>query len=196
MLIAQITDLHAGDPVAGLDPHLAPTTGVRRAVRHLNAMRPRPACVMITGDLVAEERLERYEALATVLRGLEVPFYVIPGNHDDRALIRSVFGASGAVSAESAFLHFALDMGDLRLVALDTHDPGREGGLLCPARLAWLEGCLAEAADRPTIGFIHHPRFATGIEKFDEIGLSNSAAFDTVPPLSIPSRYFILLDSS
>jgi 3',5'-cyclic AMP phosphodiesterase CpdA len=181
MLIAQITDLHAGDRTAGLDPPLDTLEGVRRAVRHLNALSPRPALVMITGDLVAEERLECYEALAAVLQGLEVPYHVIPGNHDDRTLIRRVFGPIGAVPAdEGDFLHYALDCGELRLVALDTHDPGHEGGVLCAARLAWLEGCLAAAQDRSTIIFMHHPPFATGIEKFDAIGLANGPEFGAI----------------
>jgi 3',5'-cyclic AMP phosphodiesterase CpdA len=175
MLIAQITDLHAGDPSAGLDPPLDTLAAVRAAVRHLNALRPRPALVMITGDLVADERSPAcYEALAATLQDLQFPFHVLPGNHDDRAFIRRVFTPLGAMPAEDGdFLHYALDQGDLRLIALDTHDPGREGGLLCAARLAWLERRLASAPDRPTLLFMHHPPVAIGIEKFDAIGLAN-----------------------
>ncbi len=175
MLIAQITDLHAGDATARLDPPLDTLEGVRRAVRHLNWLRPRPALVMITGDLVAdEESLACYEALAAALRELEVPFHVLPGNHDDRGFIRRVFTPLGALPAEEGdFLHYTLDAGELRLIALDTHEPGREGGLLCKARLAWLEDCLASAPERPTLLFMHHPPVATGIEEFDAIGLAN-----------------------
>ena len=180
MLIAQITDLHAGEPADDTRRLPATLDGVRRAVRHLNALRPRPARLMITGDLVATESLECYEALAVVLQDLELPFHVIPGNHDDRALIRRVFGPIGAAPAEGDFLHFAIDVEDLRLVALDTHDPGSAGGFLCAARLAWLERCLGEAPDRPTMIFMHHPPFDTGIEKFDEIGLSNGEAFGAI----------------
>ncbi len=42
MLIAQITDLHAGEPADDTRRLPATLDGVRRAVRHLNALRPRP----------------------------------------------------------------------------------------------------------------------------------------------------------
>lgn len=175
MLIAQITDLHAGDPSAGLDPPLDTLAAVGAAVRHLNALEPRPGLAMITGDLVADEKDPAcYEDLAVTLQDLQLPFHVLPGNHDDRAVIRRVFAPLGAMPAEEGeFLHYALDAGEVRLIALDTHDPGRENGLLCTARLAWLEDCLAAAPRRPTLLFMHHPPFATGIEKFDAIGLAN-----------------------
>jgi 3',5'-cyclic AMP phosphodiesterase CpdA len=45
---------------------------------------------------------------------------------------------------------------------------------MCDERLAWLETRLAEAPGRPTMIFLHHPPFATGIEHMDRIGLDGA----------------------
>lgn len=180
MLIAQITDLHAGYRVEVEGRSIDTLEGVRRAVAHINAMAPRPDAVVATGDLVAEERLETYQALAEALAPLAMPLYVIPGNHDDRGLIRQVFGAAGYLPAGEGFLHYALEDQELRLVALDTQNTGLVSGLLCAARLDWLSQTLAAAPDRPTLIVMHHPPFRTGIPGFDAIGLSGRDAFGEI----------------
>lgn len=180
MLIAQITDLHAGQRLE-VDGRVIDTLeGARRGVAHLNALDPRPVAVVVTGDLVAEERLDHYESVAAVLGGLAMPFHVIPGNHDDRALMRRVFGPAGNLPSDGEFLHYVIEDHDLRLIALDTQDPGKESGLLCKARLDWLERRLAEAPDRPTLVAMHHPPIATGIPEFDRMGLAAPGDFGTI----------------
>ncbi len=177
MLIAQITDLHAGDVVT-IDGETVDTFEcVNRAVAHLNALEPQPDMVIVTGDLVGEERRSHYEALDVALGKLKTPTYVIPGNHDDRALIREVFGGADYLPISGEFLHYTVEGSDLRLVALDTHDPGKGGGLLCQARLDWLEQCLGEAPAKPTLIAMHHPPFETGMWDFDNIGLTGFEEF-------------------
>ena len=136
MLIAQITDLHVGEVLDVGGSTIDTLECVRRAVAHLNALSSHTDVVIVTGDLVAEERLGHYETLAGVLGGLEAPFYVIPGNHDDRVLMREVFGKAGYFPTSGEFLHYIVEGFDLRLIALDTHDPGKDSGLLCQTRLA------------------------------------------------------------
>lgn len=180
MLLAQITDLHAGRSLQLDGSTIDTLDGASRAVAHLNAFLPRPDVVLVTGDLVAEERLDHYRDLSAVLARLKMPFYVLPGNHDDRDLMRAVFGEAGYLPAEGEFLHYTVDDYELRLIALDTHDPGEGGGLLCPARLDWLERRLAEAPTRPTLIAMHHPPFDTGLVDFDEIGLTGREAFGEI----------------
>ena len=50
----------------------------------------------------------------------------------------------------------------------------RAEGYLCAERLAWLEQRLAEAPERPTLIFMHHPPFLTGLAPLDTIGLTNA----------------------
>lgn len=64
----------------------------------------------------------------------------------------------------------------MRLIALDTHIPGQDGGYLCSERLRWLEARLAEAPTQPTLIFQHHPPFATGFAVLDQMGLEGAEA--------------------
>jgi 3',5'-cyclic AMP phosphodiesterase CpdA len=59
----------------------------------------------------------------------------------------------------------------VRLIGLDTQVPGQPGGRLCAERLAWLDARLGEAAARPTVVFMHHPPFVTGLQAMDAMGL-------------------------
>ena len=45
--------------------------------------------------------------------------------------------------------------------------PGEVAGHVCAARRDWLARVLAAAPDRPTLIFVHHPPFLTGIAHMD-----------------------------
>jgi Icc protein len=72
------------------------------------------------------------------------------------------------------FLHFVVEGWPVRLIGLDTLVPGSGSGLLCEERLGWLAARLDEARDRPTVIFMHHPPFATGIVHMDALGLAGA----------------------
>src|SRR6266404_5679035 len=93
--------------------------------------------------------------------------------------LRVAFAGDGYLPADG-FLQFTIEDYPVRLVALDTLIPGEGGGLLCSARLAWLDHVLASAPARPVLLMMHHPPFLTGIERMDRAGLQNSAAFAAV----------------
>src|ERR1051326_355901 len=72
------------------------------------------------------------------------------------------------------FIQYVVDAGPLRLVALDTLLPGSSGGLVDAERIAWLDARLGEAPSKPTMIFMHHPPFKTGIPYMDSIGLAGA----------------------
>ncbi|HEY5430584.1 MAG TPA: metallophosphoesterase, partial [Solirubrobacteraceae bacterium] len=96
------------------------------------------------------------------------PVYALAGNHDDRETLRRCFGLGGAAGEP---VQYAMDLGALRLIALDTTRPGEDGGELDSHRLRWLDAELARAPDQPTLLAMHHPPFAIGIAVWDAIGL-------------------------
>jgi 3',5'-cyclic AMP phosphodiesterase CpdA len=67
MLIAQITDLHV-EPGLEVKGNTIETVG--RAVAHLNAFSPRPDLVIVTGDLVARERLDGEAEILFLMTGI------------------------------------------------------------------------------------------------------------------------------
>jgi 3',5'-cyclic-AMP phosphodiesterase len=180
MLIAQLSDLHVSLPGSKTDLAYQTAAQLQRAVAHVGALDPRPDAVLLTGDLVNDGEPAEYARLAALLATLPMPVYVLPGNHDHREHLRAAFGAGGYLPV-SGPLCYAVDVGPLRLLALDTHVPGKPFGRLAPEQLAWLDARLAEAPGHPTLVAMHHPPFRTGIQRADdEMGLEGAEALEDV----------------
>ncbi len=69
-------------------------------------------------------------------------------------------------------LNYAVRLGPVRLIALDTKCPGRDGGQLGSEQLTWLDRVLSEDAATPTLVAMHHPPLVTGIPAMDAIGIA------------------------
>jgi Icc protein len=193
MLVAQITDTHilaAGKLYhsphraipADAEPgwsHIDTAACLAHAIAELNALKPRPEVIVITGDLTDHGAPEEYANLRAILAAAEMPVFVIPGNHDSRDGLRAAFTADGYLPAEGV-LQYAVEGYPMRLVALDTHIPGDHGGLLGTEQLDWLDRTLGDAPTQPTLVMMHHPPFSTGIEHMDRHSLKNPADFAAV----------------
>jgi len=180
MLIAQITDTHISTPGSVNDRYFRTPEHLERAVAHLNRLAPRPDVVLATGDLVERGEPEEYARLRAILDRLAMPLYVIPGNHDSREHLARAFADRGYLPTRGEFLHYTVEEWPVRLVGLDTQVPGQPGGALCPERLAWLDARLGEAPARPTLVFMHHPPFVTGLAAMDGMGLEGKEALAAV----------------
>lgn len=169
LLIAQITDLHIDDGSPGVNPLKGDTRQrLVRTVSYLNGLAPRPDLALITGDLTDFGTSAEYGAARTILDRLEMSSFVIPGNHDRRDEFRRAF-ADHRYLPRDGFLHYVVDDYPLRLIGLDTVVPGQEHGALCDARLGWLADRLSEDTAKPTLIFMHHPPFETGMPQLDEV---------------------------
>jgi Icc protein len=177
MLICQITDTHikaGGKPAYG---RVDTAAMLRRCIDHVARRTPRPDVVLLTGDLVDFGRADEYQFLRELLDSLPIPYYLLPGNHDDRQQLREAFPDHAYLRQWAPFVQYAIDDWALRLIALDTVIPGEGGGRLCDERLAWLDRQLAGAPQRPTLIAMHHPPFRTFIAHMDEIGLDGYRQF-------------------
>jgi 3',5'-cyclic AMP phosphodiesterase CpdA len=179
MIIAQISDPHITRPGAELDRTYATAEHLRRAVDHLLRLPARPDLVLLTGDCVDAGSAEEYERLRELLSPLTMPVYAVPGNHDDRQRLREAFGAQGT-RPMAEFVQYVVEDWPVRLIGLDTNVPGEPGGRLCAERLGWLADRLAEQPARPTVIFMHHPPFRTGLHVLDAMGLDGSEALGAV----------------
>jgi 3',5'-cyclic-AMP phosphodiesterase len=179
MLIAQITDTHVQMPGGLLDRNYDTAANLERAVHHLNAMTPRIDVVLLTGDAVDAGTPGEYARLREILSGLQAPLFVIPGNHDERDAMRRAFEPDGYLP-HAGFLQYTLEDWPVRLIALDTLIAGEHGGRLCDTRLQWLAARLREAPDRPTVIFMHHPPFRTGLAVMDAMGFDGADALARV----------------
>lgn len=172
MLIAQISDLHVaglGEKVLGVVPV---SENLERAVSCINALEPRPELVLITGDILHDGGAHQAQEAARLLRALQMPWYIIPGNHDDRTALRNTFDVSVCPTQDDEFIHYAFEASGVRFVALDTSEPGVAGGVFCRRRADWLEAQLSNDPQQPTVLFMHHPPIKFGILETDEDGFA------------------------
>ena len=175
MLIAQLTDLHIGAGRRLAYRKVDTATALERAVARVNAMVPRPDMVVFTGDIGDLGTADEYALVKDTLRDLDVPFYMIPGNHDQRTPLRAAFPDAMPIEDGGEFINYVIDAGPVRLIALDSLDEGRPEGKLCSARLDWLERTLHDGDDRPCVLFVHHPPVAVGIRHMDDQRLLSGA---------------------
>jgi 3',5'-cyclic AMP phosphodiesterase CpdA len=167
-VLVQLSDPHIGAQWAANDP----AAGLEAAIDALRTLGAGPDAVLVSGDLVDHAADEEYEQVRALLERLDAPAYVLPGNHDDRDALHRHFGVPGAGGEP---VQYAVDLGPLRLVVLDSTIPGEDGGELDDERLAWLEETLAAAPDAPTVVAMHHPPFVIGIAPWDAIALRPAA---------------------
>jgi 3',5'-cyclic-AMP phosphodiesterase len=163
-LLVQLSDLHLGADWHGRDP----TPAVEAALRAVGDLTPGPAAVLVTGDLAENAADAEYERARELLDSLGAPLHVLPGNHDDRAALRRWFDVPGL---DGEPVNYAVDLGPLRLVVVDTTLPGEDGGALDAERLEWLDGELGAEPEAPTLLAMHHPPLATAIRPLERIGL-------------------------
>ena len=163
-LLIQLSDPHIGATWADADP-VAGLTAVVEAVRQLPDA---PDAVLISGDLADHAADDEYAIVHELLARLGAPVYALPGNHDDRNTLRRHFDIPGTAGTP---VQYAVELGPLRLVVLDSRRPGEGRGQLDPGRLAWLDDELSAAPDLLTIVALHHPPVTTGIDVWDREGL-------------------------
>jgi 3',5'-cyclic AMP phosphodiesterase CpdA len=160
MRIVQITDSHVVDPGALWKGRVDTAAALRAAVARANAHAP--DLVVHTGDLTEDGTPAQCALAAEILSDLRAPLRLIPGNHDDRDALRAAFPGQDWTGPG---LNQALDAGGLRVLALDTLDPGETAGALDAARLEWLAAALSTEA--PTLLFAHHPPCALDLPMMD-----------------------------
>ncbi|WP_109483199.1 phosphodiesterase [Paraburkholderia sp. C35] len=176
MLLAQISDLHIKAPGALAYRRVDTAAYLKRCVDRLNALDPRPDAIIMTGDLVDQGTREQYVHLKSLLAPLAIPYYLLVGNHDSRDALREIFSEHKELHEHDEFVQYAVDIGPLRVIALDSMVPGQSAGLLCDSRLAWLAEQLDAANGQPVIIALHHPPFVSGIGHMDELRLDPASA--------------------
>ena len=170
MIIAQITDFHISLPGERMDSMFQTAAFLEQAVAHIRSLEPRPDVLLATGDLVDKGAPEEYARLRDILAPIDLPLYVIPGNHDNRDEIQRAFSDLDYLSNNENFLHYVIEKWPVRLIGLDTLIPGKISGELCHERLNWLSDRLAENTEKPTMIFMHHPPIKSGIGAMDRHG--------------------------
>ena len=156
MKCIQFTDIHVG-----LEGEYTHDVDVRANLhRILEAIgRERPDVVVLTGDLCFKDPLEEiYIWLVQIFEEHQINPLIIPGNHDDRMMVRRHFNIPGTSQKQ---IYYAQHWEGFPVLFLDTSDATMEED-----QWTWLEQQLGKA-DGDVLIFMHHPPVVMGIPFMD-----------------------------
>jgi 3',5'-cyclic AMP phosphodiesterase CpdA len=173
MILAQLTDTHIRSRRQIAYGRVDTCSMFETTISHINSFRPNVDAVIVTGDITDRGELDAFHLFREIINDLVPPWYVVPGNHDNRENFLQVFSDCQHFNQNSDFICYSIEDYPVRLVGIDTTVENKPYGFLAEERLLWLDTCLAENPEKPTILFQHHPPFYTGINHMDVQNLLN-----------------------
>lgn len=175
--ILQISDMHIMKGGALVSRRLDTFDALSRLVARIGDIRDQIGpidAVLLSGDVSDDGSDESYLRAKALLASLDLPTYVIPGNHDARDPLRAAFADHLPAAGP---LNWTRKVGDIHLIGLDTLIEGCGHGTLGPETLTFLSDALSNADGSAVLLALHHPPFACGIDFMDAIGLTNANDF-------------------
>ena len=150
------------------DTHIAHDRPERAAdleacVAYIDALEQPPDAVVHTGDIAHNGRIEEYRTARTLLDRLPTPYFVLPGNRDDRRNLAAVFADGRHIRPDMGFVQYAVEDFPARLIIADSLNEGSNRGRLCADRLGHSRRMLEADAARPACLFLHHPPFEVAV---------------------------------
>ena len=155
----------------GLEVDHDPRVRLDAVIEYVGAHHSDAQACVISGDMVEDASPKIYADLATRLKRLPCRVLPMVGNHDERSLFRAVLPLPD--SAQEDFVQYAVQLGGLRVICLDTSTEGSSDGSFCGAREAWLRDELARDQATPTVVFCHHPPLDLGFPMLDPTRVPN-----------------------
>ncbi|HHS88977.1 MAG TPA: 3',5'-cyclic-AMP phosphodiesterase [Rhodobacteraceae bacterium] len=168
--LLQITDPHIfGNPeknLLGVDTRASLAQVIDRVSTSVSGL----DAVLLTGDIVHDNSDAGYLVARELLSRLHAPVYVLPGNHDERSRLPLLQSGNSRTDKR-------IELGDWRILMLDSTRAGDESGELADKELRILEHALNERPERHALVCLHHHPVPVGSAWLDKIGLRNSDAF-------------------
>lgn len=166
--ILQLTDLHIlptiGETLLGVDTGYYFERTLQHAYQHYGSF----DLILLTGDLAQEPCEASYQRIASHIKRMRTPCVVLPGNHDDFALMRAIFNEATLNCAKQTTL------GNWRIICLNSQKLNSPAGRLEESELLYLQQSLKDDPDSPTLLAIHHPCVASGSMWLDTMQIENS----------------------
>ena len=151
MRIVQLTDTHVvpepGQQLHGVDTYRA----LERALERALALDPAPDAILVTGDLTEDGSRKSYLRCKELFSRSSLPVLVVPGNHDDDEVMRSVFHGSSIQVGGTA------QLGDWFAVLVNSQVMHRSHGEIRDVEWTNVVNGLEAARGRPTLVAMHHP---------------------------------------
>lgn len=156
---AFISDTHIGSPNGSAEEDL------RRTVRDINALKD-IAFVVITGDITELGTNEELKLARKILDSLNVPWYIIPGNHD------TGWSESGGVMFTTVFGYdkFSFEYNGIRFLGCASGPYVRmSDGHVPRDAVNWLEEQLKKLKPGQPVIFLNHYPLDNGLDNWYEM---------------------------
>ena len=147
---------------------------LEKIIAQINHFSPRPDLELITGDITDNGTLAQANNAARILAKLTIPYFVVPGNHDNPETLWTAFGQTNIPAKSAVFQNYTIEGHPLRLIGMDSSKRDGPGGRLCAEQLGWLKQRLGEQPQKPTLIFMHHPPVKCGVLETDEDGFEGA----------------------
>ncbi|HAA14751.1 MAG TPA: hypothetical protein DCE41_24895 [Cytophagales bacterium] len=165
--IVQISDLHLLKLRYEVHKGIPPAETLRSILREVGRLDPLPDAIILSGDISDAGYVDSYYLIDRILMPLEIPYYWIPGNHDD-VTVMSQMEKQLSVEKDKFFR-----LGGRNVVLLNSVIPDEVAGSLSKNALSTLNHQLTEYSDAPSLIFLHHHPVMV-VEKLEPYKLLNA----------------------
>jgi len=140
--------------------------GLKNFIKHINKLSFSIDLLCITGDLSDDGTISSYEIVKKSLSVLTIPYYIIPGNHDNKKNMASVFNEHKYLKnyIDNRIFH-SFTINNIKIILLDSVSPGDPHGSLTDGILKAMEDELD--TNKNSLVFLHQPPFPSGIGFMD-----------------------------
>jgi len=169
ILLVQLTDPHLFAKQDGRLLGLCCADSLHQVIELVRQSHPKIDLLLATGDLAQDGSLAAYQRFAQMTATLNAPMRWTAGNHDCLTTLQQA-------STDTERLKAVTDIGNWRIILLNSSVPGEAYGYLQEDQLKWLERTLSQAPTRHTLIALHHHPVDVGCAWLAPIGLRNADA--------------------
>lgn len=126
-----------------------------------------PDLIIVTGDISQDYTPQSYQKFVDYLSGFNKPILSLAGNHDEKPKLERYLSNKPFSTTEQLITE------NWQLLMLNSHVAGKVHGHISDTEMQWLESCLVENSDLPTMIFTHHHPVPVGCDWLDKIGIDN-----------------------
>lgn len=173
LLLVQLSDSHLFAEQDGKLLGMNTRDSLEKVIERVQAEHTGIDLVIASGDLSQDGSVASYQRFRELSARLNAPARWFPGNHDERPAMHEA-------CAGSDLLEQVVDLGNWRIILLDSSIPGAVPGFLADDQLALLEQALSEAPERHHLVCFHHHPVPIGCRWMEPIGIRNPAALFAV----------------
>ncbi|MCW8877962.1 MAG: 3',5'-cyclic-AMP phosphodiesterase [Kangiellaceae bacterium] len=172
--LVQITDSHIFEAPEGCLLGLNTRDSFEAVCDRVKREEWRPDAILATGDLSQDASPESYQYLADYFKGMDIPTFWLPGNHDNPETMELYLSNSKVLAAKQLLI------GHWQVILLDSSVKGKVHGNLSNEQLKFLERALKRYPDKHTLVTLHHQPKDVGSIWLDQIGLKNHEALENI----------------